>query len=370
MSRSTAERIICVKITIVGGGNIGTQFAVHCAEKEHEVTVYTSKPDIYDGHLNIVDEAGQTTHEGDIHLATNDPEKAFRDAEFIMVTMPATMMHTISELIYAHSDAKPIIGVVPGNGGSECAFRKCIERGNVFFGIERVPAIARLIQKGKTVKSTGYRDELHVAALPRKNAEKCAEMISRIFDMPCTTIPNFLNLTMTPSNPILHTTRLRTLFEKWHPGVVYDSVPLFYEEWDDASSELLIACDEEVQEICRALPDFQLEYVKSLRVHYESPTAEAMTRKLSSIAAFKGLTTPVVEVDGKFIPDLHSRYFTADFSYGLTIIKQVATIAGVYTPNIDATMQWYKNIAIETDEFRFEDYGITDRASFESFYLK
>lgn len=359
-----------MNITIVGGGNIGTQFAVHCAEKKHDVIVYTSRPDLYDGYLNIVDDAGQTTHEGNIRLATNDPEKAFRDADLIIVTMPSTMMRSISELVYAHSNAKPIIGVVPGNGGSECAFRKCIDRGNVFFGIERVPAIARLVQKGQTVKSTGYRDELHIAALPKENAEKCAEVISCIFDMPCKVIPNFLNLTMTPSNPILHTARLRTLFKDWHPGVTYDSVPLFYEQWDDASSELLISCDEEVQEICRALPDFQLEHVRSLRIHYESPTAEAMTRKISSITAFKGLTTPTIKVEGGLIPDLHSRYFTADFSYGLTIIKQVARFAGALTPNIDATMQWYKNIAIETDEFRFEDYGITDRSSFESFYLK
>ena len=359
-----------MRITIVGGGNIGTQFAVHCAEKGHEVTVFTSKPDIYSGHLNIVDDAGITTHEGDIRLATADPEIAFRNAEFIMVTMPATMMKMIAETIFDHTDSKPMIGVVPGNGGSECAFRKCIERGNAFFGIERVPAIARLIQKGKTVKSTGYRDELHVAALPKKNAEMCAELIGSIFDKRTTAIPNFLNLTMTPSNPILHTTRLRTLFCDWHEGVVYDSVPLFYEEWNDASSELLIACDEEVQDICRALPKFELQYVESLRVHYESPTVEAMTRKISSIAAFKGLTTPIVEVDGGMVPDLHSRYFTADFSYGLTIIKQIAELASVQTPNIDATMAWYRNIAIEKEEFRFEDYGITDREKFEKFYLK
>lgn len=359
-----------MKITIVGGGNIGTQFAVHCAEKNHEVTVYTSEPDIYNGHLNIVDAAGLTIHEGNIRLATNDPENAFRDTELIIVTMPATMMRTISELIYSYSDSKTLIGVVPGNGGSECAFRKCIERGNAFFGIERVPAIARLVQKGKTVKSTGYRDELHVAALPRNNAEKCAKMISGIFDMPCKVIPSFLNLTMTPSNPILHTTRLYTLFSNWRPGMTYDSVPLFYEQWDDASSELLIACDKEVQDICGALLEFQLEYVKPLRVYYESPTVEKMTRKISSIAAFKGLKTPTVSVNGKLIPDLHSRYFTADFSFGLTIIKQVARFAGVSTPSIDTILKWYKNIAVETDEFRFEDYGITDRTSFEVFYLK
>lgn len=359
-----------MRITVVGGGNIGTQFAVHCAEKGHEVTVYTSEPERYDGHLNIVDETGITTHEGKIKLATYDPEAAFRTAEIIMVTMPATMMKTIASVIYDHTDASVMIGVVPGNGGSECAFQKCIERGNVFFGIERVPAIARLVQKGKTVKSTGYREELHVAALPKRFAGKCACLIESIFDIKTTTIPNYLNLTMTPSNPILHTTRLRTMFEDWQEGVVYSSVPLFYEEWNDASSQLLIACDDEVQTICRALPEFELQYVKSLRIHYESPTVEKMTKKISSIAAFKGLTSPVVKVEGGVIPDLHSRYFTADFSYGLTIIKQVADFAGVKTPNIDETIAWYKKIAIGKDEFRFADYGITNRESFEEFYLK
>jgi len=159
-----------MKITIVGGGNIGTQFAVHCAEKGHDVTVYTSHPELYDGPLSIVDEAGRVTHAGIINRATSDPEKAFRDADCIMITVPANMMRAVSETIYAHSDEKPMIGVVPGNGGSECAFRKCVERGNLFFGIERVPAVARLVQKGKQVKSIGYREELHVAT---KEPECC-----------------------------------------------------------------------------------------------------------------------------------------------------------------------------------------------------
>lgn len=359
-----------MKITIVGGGNIGTQFAVHCAEKGNEVIVYTSKPEIFDSHLNTVDDNEITTHEGDIKMATSDPAVAFGDAELIIVTMPATMMRSVGEVIYRNSDARTLIGVVPGNGGSECAFAKCIERGNVFFGIERVPAIARLIKKGKTVKSTGYRNELHVATLPKAKAGECAEIIGGIFDMPCKMIPDYLNLTMAPSNPILHTTRLRTLFRDWHKGVVYDHVPLFYEEWDDASSKLLIACDEEVQGICRALSKFELQYVKSLRDHYESPTAGAMTRKISSIPAFKGLATPTVKVDGGFAPDLHSRYFTADFSYGLTIIKQIAVFAGVDTPNIDETLEWYRNIAIEKDEFDYRDYGINNKEEFEFFYCR
>lgn len=357
-----------MRITIVGGGNIGTQFAVHCAEKGHDVTVYTSRPQIFCDHLYIVDDEGKVTHEGDIRLATDDPEKAFGTAEMIVITLPSTMMGMIADVIYDHTGNDAMIGVVPGNGGSECAFRRLIERGNVFFGIERVPAVARLVKKGETVRSTGYRSELHVAAIPHRYADKCAEIVGDIYDMKCVRIPCFLNLTMTPSNPILHTTRLRTIFRDWHEGMTYDEVPLFYEEWDDASSELLLACDDEVQAVCRALPELDLSFVRSLRDHYESYSVSAMTKKISSIPAFKGLKTPSEERDGGLIPDLHSRYFTADFSFGLAIIKQIADLAGVKTPNIDETLAWYSNIAVEMNEFRFEDHGITDKEVFIRFY--
>lgn len=358
-----------MNITIVGGGNIGTQFAVHCSEKGHKVTVYTSHPELYVGKLEIVDEKETVTHSGEIEFATDDPRIAFPNAELIFVTVPANVMRDISEVIYNNTDSRTLIGVVPGNGGSECAFRKCVERGNVFFGIERVPAIARLIRKGKCVKSTGYRNELHVSSLPRTEAIRCASIVEDIFEIKTTILPCFLNLTLTPSNPILHTARLRTLFGYWKSGMVYKEIPLFYEDWDDESSRLLLSCDEEVQRICRALPDFDLSFVKSLREHYESTTVEEMTKKISSIMSFKGLRTPSIQVEGGYIPDLNSRYFTADFSYGLTIIKQIARFAGVAVPNIDATMRWYENIAIEKNEFNFSDYNINDLKALKDYYL-
>lgn len=359
-----------MKITVVGGGNIGTQFMVHSAVKGHDVIAYTSKPEVFGRHLQIVDENDVVTLEGDISFATADPARAFPEADLIMVTLPSMMMKGIADLIYEYARPDALIGVVPGNGGSECAFGKCIERGNVFFAIERVPAIARLVKKGQIVRSMGYRGELHVASLPSSRVNECCDLIGSIYDKPCVPIPNYLNLTMTPSNPILHTTRLRSIFKDYREGVVYDSLPLFYEQWDDDSSELLIKCDEEVQQICRALPKFHMEFTKSLRVHYESPTVEAMTAKISSINAFKGLTTPSVQTGSGLIPDLHSRYFTADFSYGLAIIKQIGVFAGVDTPEIDRTLSWYEGIRVEEGDFSYSDYGIITREDFDRFYLR
>lgn len=357
-----------MKITIVGGGNIGTQFAVHCAEKGHDVIIFTSTPEIYDGYLYIVDENGNKIHEGNIKLATDNPVVAFARAEMIFVTVPPALMREKADVILKYANDSAIIAIVPGNGGGECAFRECIERGNVFFGMERVPAIARLTEKGKCVRSVGYRKELHVAALPKRNAAKCADIVGGIFDIPTKVIPEFLSLTMTPSNPILHTTRLNTIFKDWHEGMSYKSVPLFYEEWDDKSSELLMACDEEVQTICENLPEYDLKTVKSLKVYYESYTLREMTEKLRSIPAFKGLKTPVLEKDGLYVPDFQSRYFTSDFAYGLKILKQIAEFANVKTPFIDDVLRWYEEISHENQEFRYADYGIKSRTDFDSFY--
>ncbi len=359
-----------MRITIVGGGNVGTQFAVHCAMKKHRVTIYSSKPEYFNTHLFVVDDKLKIIYEGDIVGATDNAEKAFNEADLIFVTVPAFCMKNISEKIYPHVREGIKIGLIPGTGGGEWFFRNCLERGAILFGLQRVPSIARLVEYGKSVQAKGYRKELHVAALPYRYTDAVKILISSIFDMSCIALPNYLNLTLTPSNPILHTTRLRILFKDYHDGMEYDSMPLFYEEWDDESSRLLFECDDEVQRICLALKEYDLSYVKSLKIHYESMTPEQLTRKISSIQGFKGLKTPVIKTNGKYIPDLSSRYFTADFAYGLAILVQIADFLEVDVPYMKELMNWYDKVAISREQFRFRDFGINTKEKFIDLYRR
>lgn len=357
-----------MNITIVGAGNVGTQFAAHCAEKGHNVTVYSSKPEKINKLLTVINENDDVIHQGSIDKATQDEEEAFANADLIFVIMPATLMKSNATKIEPFVKNGMKIGLVPGTGGGECAFRGCINKGATLFGIQRVPSVARLIEYGKIVRAVGYRDEMFVSAIPKDETEQCRRIIESIFDIRTTALPNYLNITLTPSNQILHTTRLKNLYSDWHAGVVYKSVPLFYEGWNDEASELLIACDNEVQALCKALKEFNLSYVKSLRVHYESPTKEAMTRKISSIAGFKGLTSPTIKVDGGYIPDFDSRYFTADFSYGLTILIQIAKFVGIDVPNMKSTLDWYYGLVEKRDEYNFKDFRINNYKEFIDFY--
>lgn len=357
-----------MNITIVGAGNIGTQFAVRCAQKGHAVTVYGSKPEKISKHLIEADENGCIKCEGEIVEATNDAGKAFSCADVIFVTVPAFCMREVADKVFPYMKKGVKIGLIPGTGGGECAFKNCMENEAVIFGLQRVPGVARLIEYGKKVCVIGYREELHLSALPKKYTEECCSLLKELFDMPCRALPNYLNLTLTPSNPILHTTRLRILFQDYKEGVTYERVPLFYQEWDDETSQLLFRCDEEVQQICRNLNMFELKDVRSLKTHYESDTPEQLTKKIRSIKGFRGLKTPTIEKQGAFIPDLHSRYFTADFSFGLAILIQIAEFLNLRAENMKEVMGWYEKIRIEDKKFDYKDYGINHLEDFCNFY--
>ena len=358
-----------MNVTVAGGGNIGTLLAAHAADKGHRVTVFSSRPESFSDTLSVISPEGKTVVSGKIAGASNDPAGAFSGAELVLVTLPAFAMESLSEKIEPFANEKMFICLVPGTGGGECAFRRCAEKGAVIFGIQRVPAIARLIEYGRSVCGSGYRGRLTGASLDPSRTEECCALVGGIMDMPCDPLPNYLNITMTPSNPILHTCRLYSMFRDYGEGVTYPRVPLFYEDWDDFTSRLIFRCDSELLATCKGL-GMELSGVRPLQEHYESPTPEAMTRKISSIPAFKGLTTRMLSKDGGFIPDLGSRYFTADFPYGLSILVQLSELAGTEAPTMRTVLGWYESLTGQKNGFSFADYGITDLDGLRRYYLE
>ncbi len=358
-----------MKITVIGAGNIGTQFAVSFAARGYEVAVFASKPEKINKTLSMVDEAGSLIAKAEVNLVTNDVKTAVEGARYIFVTHPAFMLKATAEMLCPYVEKGVRICVVPGTGGAEFFFKKIVENGAELFGLQRVPSVARLMEYGKTVCVTGYRDKLHIAGISSDGISEVAELLSDIFKMPCEVLDNYLCVTLTPSNPILHTTRLRTIFADYKEGVVYGSVPLFYEEWADESSRLLFACDDQLQQVCNKLHRLDLSGVRSLKLHYESDTPEKLTKKIRSIKSLQGLTSPVKEVKGGFVPDFDSRYFTADFPYGLAILKEIAELSGVSAPDMCETLKWYEDITGNKSDFRLSDYGINTVEDLYNFYL-
>ena len=347
------------RIAVIGGGNIGTQVACVCAIKGYTVNVNSSKPELYNGTLEIVDENNNVS-KGNINLVTSSMRQTIEGCQIIFVTHPAFRLKEIANQMLPYIKKDMNIGVLPGTGGAEYAFRECIKKGATLFGLQRVPSVARLEQYGRRVRCEGLRSELFLASIPNSSATDLAEFMSDLWGIPCHILPNYLSVTLTPSNPILHTTRLRTLFSDYYEGKVYERNPLFYGEWSDDSSELLISCDSELQKMLKIMNKLDLNDVKSLKLHYESDTVEAMTAKLRSIKSLHNLLSPMKYVGGGWIPDFSSRYFTADFPYGLAIIEELAEILNYDAPNIRETMDWYRKVTGDTNKLNLKDYGIND----------
>ena len=91
---------------------------------------------------------------------------------------------------------------------------------------------------------------------------------------------------------------------------------------------------------------------------------------MRSIESLKGLTTPSVSVKGGYIPDFNSRYFKADFTYGLYILIQIVGFAGVKAINCQETLDWYLKFGDREKAFRYTDYGIDTLEKFEEFYTQ
>lgn len=332
-----------MRITIIGAGNIGTAMAVELAAKGHAVVVYSSKPNLWDKTLYEYDVEDKLLVSGKIIKATSNLKDAVFDAEILLITVPSFMFCPLGQELKPLIKSEQIVGVVPGSGGAEFAFADLIQMGCTFFGLQRAHCIARLKEYGRSVHMLGKKSQLFVGAIPSNKSQLIARLLESLFDIPCVATKNYLSVTLTPSNPILHTSRLYSLFRDYHEGVIYPHNCLFYGEWTDEASDMLIRCDAEEQLLCNAIP-LDLSDVVSLQKYYESSTPEAMTTKIRSIKAFDGLGSPMVNVGNGWIPDWTSRYFIADFPFGLKIIKDMAELFDISTPNIDLIWNWYSAV--------------------------
>ena len=105
------------------------------------------------------------------------------------------------------------------------------------------------------------------------------------------------------------------------------------------ASECIMAMDDEFMMLLDKLP-VEKGSIPRLLDYYESYDAASLTHKISNIAAFQTITSPMKDVEGGWIPDFESRYFTEDFPYGLQFIKNLAVKHGVATPTIDLILNW------------------------------
>lgn len=308
------------------------------AQEHHEVCLLTRQPERWSRDIRI-DAPEETTYLGRLSDIVSDAKYAVSDAEIILLCLPGYAIRETLLQIRDYLKPGTAVGSVVSSTGFFFEAMQLLPPTTPLFGFQRVPFISRIVEYGHWARLMGYKKSLNLAIEQTDNPEPLRRALEEMFHTPIHLLHSFYEVSLSNSNPLLHPSRLYSLWKDWHEGVIFPSVPLFYEEWTEEAAQLYIDMDQELQALLEQLP-ITPGSIATVLDYYESTDASSLARKLRSIEAFKGILTPMREVAGGYVPDFSTRYFTEDFPYGLAIVRRLAHEHAVPSPTIDRVCEW------------------------------
>lgn len=320
------------KICICGGGALGLVVASVLAHtREVAVRVLTAHPQQWSKSIEAIDTAGKV-YEGVLEQVSDRAEDVIPQSDIVLLCLPGFLIEKSLRQI-APFVTNQAVGSIVSSTGFFFQAHRILDHSASLFGFQRVPYIARVREYGHSADLLGYKQQLYMATenLPKDFEAMWAEWLQT----PIAHLSNYLEASLSNSNPLLHPARLYGMWHDWK-GETYKDQTLFYAQWNELSSEVYIAMDEEFQKLCKTVG----VAIPSVLDYYESADAISLTRKLRSILAFQTIKAPMKQTEKGFVPDFESRYFTEDFPYGLQIVKDLAQTHQIETPVIDRVLLW------------------------------
>lgn len=328
-----------MKICICGGGNLGHVVAGFvAAQGQHEVVLLTRHPERW-GHELIIEAPSDALYRGKLSGVYSDAKLAVSEADIILLCLPGYAIRDTLLQIRDFLRKDAAVGSVVCSTGFFFQAFELLPSKQPLFGFQRVPFISRVIEYGKRARLMGYKEYLCLAVEHLQSPERLKNALEEMLRTPIRLLHSHYEVSLSNSNPLLHPSRLYSLWKDWHPGDILARIPLFYEEWTVEAAQLYIDMDKELQALLEKLPVFKGS-IPTVLDYYESTDAQSLACKLRSIEAFHDILSPMKAVDGGYIPDFQSRYFTEDFPYGLAFVQRLAQSHAVPSPTIDRVLHW------------------------------
>jgi hypothetical protein len=321
-------------VCICGGGALGLVVAsVLSNTREVAVRLLTAHPHQWSKSIEAIDSEGKV-YKGVLEKVSDKAEDVIPQSDIVLLCLPGFLIEQSLRQI-APFVTNQAIGSIVSSTGFFFQAHRILGSSASLFGFQRVPYIARVREYGHSADLLGYKQQLFMATenLPKDFEAMWAEWLQT----PVAHLSNYLEASLSNSNPLLHPARLYGMWHEWN-GETYNEQTLFYAQWDEFSSEVYIAMDEEFQKLCHTVG----VAIPSVLDYYESTDAISLTRKLRSIVAFQTIKAPMKRTEKGFVPDYESRYFTEDFPFGLQIVKDLAFKYDISTPTIDKVLAWGK----------------------------
>jgi NAD/NADP octopine/nopaline dehydrogenase, alpha-helical domain len=324
---------------ICGGGHVAHALAaVLGANPDVALRILTRRPALWSPEVHGIH--GGLVVVGRPKYITADAAVAVAGADLVLIAAPAFAHHDILTAIREFIAPHAWIGALPAPGFFDWAVADRPHRR--IFGAQRSPYNCRVTRMGREVEIIGVVPRLAVAVSPRDAAAELLALLGTALSLPIDPLDNFLCATLAPSPTIFHPARMYSLLKDWDGTQSFDHVPLLYEHWDDAASEVYLRCDSELQAVCQRMP-LEMSGVAPAVTYYNAGTPAALTSRIRALAGLRGIAMPMRNVGGRNLPDLCSRFFLEDFPFGMEAVRTVAALAGVETPMLDALDAWSRS---------------------------
>lgn len=353
------------KLVICGGGSSSHTLIPFLKDSIFEVSMYTSRPEQWAKSIDLEwhDPSGKILgrYSGELAKASSDPKELFPEADYVVFCMPVhkyrVCLHEIAP--YLNKEKPVFVGAVYGQGGWNWMvneIKKKYELHNIVtFAFGLIPWICRIIKYGHIGVTYGCKAANYAACCPKEYFKQIDE---ELLEHICykwfgkgkvEQADNFLSLTLSVDNQIIHTSRCLGLYKvhgrTWKNK---EDVPWFYKDYDDVSAKLLADLDADYSKIRQAIikihPEkdyrYMLDYLALERFSYQSHNTDIKESFVTS-QTLVSIGTPVVQnSEGLWEVDRNHRFFLDDIYYGNCIAKWMAEQLGITTPTIDEILQW------------------------------
>lgn len=357
------------EVTIVGGGSSAHVLIPFLSGAGFTVNILTRQPKEWsskiDLQLHSIHGELQEEFNGTLTKISDKPEDVIPQASFVILCMPVCKyriaLHDLAPHIAKNKEV--FIGTIYGQAGFNWMVDEIKKKNNLnnitTFAIGLIPWICRIIEYGKTGVVYGCKVANFVAVSP---SNRFSALNDVLLDNICNRwlkkgsfqqTSNFLSLTLSVDNQIIHPSRCYGLFlkdnGKWAKK---EDIPYFYRDYDQKSADLLQDLDSDYSKIREAIKlkyperDFKhmLDYLGLERLTYESENTD-IRESFTTSKTLGAIKPPTIQLEsGEWMIDKDHRFFTDDIHYGLCIAKWIADELSLDVPTIDNIVKWAQEL--------------------------
>lgn len=351
-----------LNVVICGGGRTGHLSAVLFKQRPGiRVSLLTNNREVIERHAHagisaLLPEGG--TLSARLDIVSSDPDAALADADVVIITVPAqarpALLHAIAGSLPTH---KPVyVGAIPGFCGFDWLAEKALAaRPNaVIWGMKDVPHTAYALQPGVSVTMGGAKSTLYVGTHQRESGPARQALLAhlqRLYAAPVELLAHYLEITLTPGNPIMHPSVVYGLigpYAQWHDKPFAEPL-CWWTDCPELGAYFLERCDEESQLLCKAVEQrlgvdmssvqpLRQEIVEAYQEQIRDP--RTMLSVLRSNQAYDSILAPMVKTADGYVIDKENRAFHEDVAFGLAVLVEMGRRLELKLPYIEEIFNW------------------------------